>query len=576
MADMKRLLAYLGPYRRDLAVAWLLVFIETCFELIIPSMMADLVDLGVACRDVPYMLFKGGQMALLALLALATGLTYARFAARAAYGWGARIRKAEYEHLQAFSFANIDRFETSSLVTRLTGDITVMQNAVNNGFRPLIRAPIMLVLGMFFSFSMDRDLAIVFLVITPVLGIVLFLIVSKVAPMYALLQKSVDGLNSVVEENLRAIRTVKAFVREDHEEKKFGSANDSLRNAAIRTNSMAVLNMPFFQAAMYLCILLLMYFGGRMVLAGTLMIGELTGFLTYVMQVLNSMMMLSNVFLLLTRSLASARRIAEVLDEVPDLKEKEHPLEEVRDGSVEFRNVSFRYAESAEHCTLEDISFTVRAGASIGILGGTGSGKSSLVQLIDRLYDVSCGAVFVGGADVRDYSLHALRDGVAMILQKNLLFSGTVRENLLWGKADASDEEIWDACAKAGAAEFLRRFPQGLDTDLGQGGVNVSGGQKQRLCIARALLKKPKILILDDSASAVDTATELYIRRQLQSIKGMTRIIIAQRISSVMHADEIIVLDDGRIAAMGSHDELLRSSAIYREIYDSQMKGGTL
>ena len=576
MNDLKRLFSYLGPYGKDLAIAWVLVFIETSFELIIPSMMADLIDEGVAAGDAGYMVAKGAQMAFCALLALATGLAYARFAARAAYGWGERIRQAEYSRIQEYAFPNIDKFETSSIVTRLTGDITVMQNAINNGFRPLVRSPIMLLLGIFFSFSMNAELAIIFVIITPLLGIGLFAIVRRVAPMYKVLQKTVDGLNGVVEEDLRAIRTVKAFVREGYEERRFGEVNARLRKAGSDTNSAAVINLPFFQASMYLCILLLMYFGGSMVIEGTLQFGELTGFLTYVMQVLNSMMMLSNVFLLLTRSLASAHRICEILDEVPELQEKDDPVRTIADGSVEFRHVTFRYSQEADEDTLEDITLSIRAGETIGIIGGTGSGKSTMVQLIDRLYDVSDGAVLVGGVDVRDYSLHSLRDAVAMILQKNLLFSGTVRDNLRWGDADASDEEIWQACRIAGAEEFLRRFPAGLDTDLGQGGVNVSGGQKQRLCIARALLKKPKVLILDDSASAVDTATELCIRRELQRLEGMTKIYIAQRISTVMHADRIVILDGGRIADVGTHSQLLESSPIYREIYELQMKGGML
>lgn len=576
MSDFRRLLSLLGPYRRDMIIAASLVFIETCFELIIPTMMADLIDIGVANSDTRYMFIKGGQMALCAFLALATGLAYARFAARAAYGWGARIRQAEYENLQTFSFSNMDSFETGSIVTRLTSDITVMQNAVNNGLRPLVRAPVMFLLGVFFSFTMNARLALVFIILTPILGIVLFAIVRKVAPLYSVLQKTVDRLNGVVEENLRAIRTVKAFVRGEYEEKKFCTVNDMLYTTASRTNSMAVLNLPFFQATMYICVLMLMYFGGSMVLAGSLQVGQLTGFLSYVMQVLNSMMMLSNVFLLLTRSLASASRIAEVLDEKSPLVEKEKPIQHIPSGCVEFRNVCFKYCTDAGQYTLSGISLKIEEGQTVGVLGGTGSGKSTLVQLIDRLYDTSEGTVFVGGHDVRDYSLYALREGVGMVLQKNLLFSGTVRENMLWGNGNASDEEIWKACEDAGAAEFLTRFPKGLDTDLGQGGVNVSGGQKQRLCIARALLKHPKILILDDSTSAVDTATESQIREALGRLHGVTKIFIAQRISTVVGADRIYILDDGKLVGSGDHNSLMRTSRIYREIYDSQMKGGTL
>ena len=576
MRNLKKLLSCLGRYRKDIIIACLLVMIETSFELIIPTMMADLIDKGVAEGNTSYMLSKGGEMALCALLALITGLSYARFAAKAAYGWGAEIREREYEMLQKYAFSNIDKYETSSLVTRMTSDITVMQNTINNGLRPLVRAPVMLVLGIIFSFSMNAELAVVFLVITPVLGIVLYSIVRRVAPKYSVLQSTIDGLNGVVEENLRAIRTVKAFVRDGYEEEKFEERNSRLKSTATATNRLAMLNLPFFQAAMYICVLCLMFFGGSMVLRGTLQIGELTGFLSYVMQVLNSMMMLSNVFLLLTRSLASAERICMVLDEEPAMKEKPDAIQAVPSSSVEFRNVSFKYSAEAKEETLKNISMEIPAGSTIGILGGTGSGKTSLVQLIDRLYDVDEGEVLVGGIDVRDYSLYSLREAVGMVLQKNLLFSGTIRENLLWGNKDASDEEIWKACDIAGAAEFLKRFPDGLDTDLGQGGVNVSGGQKQRLCIARALLKSPKILIFDDSTSAVDSATEKKIRDGLARLTGVTKIFIAQRISTVMDADCIFILDDGRLAASGTHRELMESSSLYREIYDSQMKGGSL
>ncbi len=576
MSNLKRLFALFGKYRKSIMIACILLIIETSFELIIPSMMADLIDNGVAYGDVSYMLRKGGEMAICAILALITGLTYAKFAARAAYGWGASIREAEYRKLQTYDFANIDRFETSSLVTRMTGDITVMQNMINNGLRPLVRSPVMLILGLIFSFSMNAKLALVFLVLVPVLGMGLFVIVRHVAPMYSVLQRTVDSLNSVVEENLRAIRTVKAFVRGEYEEEKFGVVNTGLQAVATKTNRTAVLNLPLFQSIMYICVLSLMFFGGTMVISGELQVGELTGFLSYVMQVLNSMMMLSNVFLLLTRSIASAERIGTVLCEEPTLKEKKDPAAEIPSSSVEFCSVSFKYSANAKEETLHDINLRIEPGTTVGIIGGTGSGKTTLVQLIDRLYDVDEGSVLVGGIDVRDYSLRTLRDGVAMVLQKNLLFSGSIRDNLRWGDKDADDSAILQACEKAGVLEFIRRFPQGLDTDLGQGGVNVSGGQKQRLCIARALLKNPRIMIFDDSTSAVDSATEKGIRESLKRLDGMTKIFIAQRISTVIDADCIFILDDGRLVSSGTHRELMETSPIYREIYDSQMKGGML
>ena len=574
MKDLRCLFRYLGPYRRDLFMGGLLVLIETVFELVIPVFMADLIDVGVANGDVSYIIYKGVQMAVCAGLALITGLLYARFAARAAYGWGARVREAEFEKIQDYAFSNLDRFETSSLVTRMTTDVTVLQNAVNGGLRPLVRSPVMLAMGLGLSFRMNPRLALVFVVCAPVLAVILFAVVGKVAPMYSRLQKAMDGLNNVVQENLTAIRAVKAFVRGEYEEEKFRDVNGELLSTSERTFHFAVLNLPAFQLVMYTSIVLIFWFGGRMILGGELLVGELTGFLSYVLQVMNSLMMISNVFLLLTRSLASAHRIVEVLDETPALTSPAEPVTEVADGSVDFDGVSFKYHEKARQYALADVDLHIRAGQTVGILGGTGSAKTTLVQLIPRLYDATEGAVKVGGVDVRDYDLTVLRDAVSIVLQKNELFSGTVRENLQWGAPEAGDEEIWAACRAACADEFLERMPKGLDTDLGQGGVNVSGGQKQRLCIARALLKKPKILIFDDSTSAVDTATEGKIRTALAELTGVTKIIIAQRITSVMNTDLIVILEDGKIHATGTHDQLLASDPIYQEIYASQMKGG--
>ena len=575
MKEFRRLMSYLGPYRRDMFIGALLVLVETVFELVIPLFMADLIDVGVQNRDLDYILYKGVQMGVCAVLALITGLLYARFAARAAYGWGARIREAQYEKVQQFAFSNLDRFESSSLVTRMTTDVTVLQNAINGGLRPLVRSPVMLVMGLGLSFWMNARLALVFVVCAPVLACTLFLVVRKVAPMYSRLQAAVDGLNKVVQESLTAIRAVKAFVRGEYEETQFDRVNTELMETSQRTFHFAVLNLPAFQSTMYTAVVLILWFGGGMILQNRLQVGELTGFLSYVLQVMNSFMMISNVFLLLTRALASAHRVAEVLDETPALTSPAGAVETVADGSVDFENVSFKYHADAREYALAGVDLHIAAGQTVGILGGTGSAKTTLVQLIPRLYDATEGTVKVGGRDVRRYDLAVLRDAVGIVLQKNVLFSGTVRENLQWGDKNASDEAIWAACRAACADEFLQRMPGGLDADLGQGGVNVSGGQKQRLCIARALLKKPKILIFDDSTSAVDTATEAKIRTALAALSGVTKIIIAQRVTSVMHADLIVILEDGRIHAAGTHSQLLVSDPIYQEIYASQTKGGS-
>ena len=574
MRELKRLFVCLHEYRRDLILGMVLVLAETFFELVIPVLMADLIDVGVANRDVHYILMKGAQMGVCAVLALAAGLLYARFAARAAYGWGANIREAEFRRVQSYAFSNLDHFETSGLVTRMTTDVTVIQNAMSGGLRPLVRSPLMLVMGIGLSIMMNARLALVFLVCAPVLALIMFFIVRSVAPRYSVLQRAVDKLNAVVQENLTAIRAVKAFVRGEYEEEKFSSANGTLMETSAGTFRRAVLNLPALQFAMYSSIVGIMWFGGYMIIGSQLKVGELTGFLSYVLQVMNSLMLISNVFLMLTRSLASARRIGEVLDEAPALSSPDGAVTEVADGSVDFEGVSFKYRADAAEYALSGVDLHISAGETVGILGGTGSAKSTLVQLIPRLYDATEGTVRVGGRDVREYDLAALRDAVAMVLQKNVLFSGTIRENLRWGDPDADDEALMAACRAACAEEFIERMPRGLDTDLGQGGVNVSGGQKQRLCIARALLKKPKVLIFDDSTSAVDTATEAKIRSALAALRGVTKIIIAQRISSVMNTDKIVILEDGRIHAVGTHAELLASDPIYQEIYASQMRGG--
>lgn len=574
MKQLVRMLDYLGPYKKSMIAGAALVFIETCFELVIPVLMADIIDIGVARHDVSFIMNKGIQMGICAVLSLITGLLYARYAARASYGLGARIREAQYEKVQKYSFANLDHFDTSSLVTRMTTDVTVIQNSINGGLRPMVRGPVMLILGIGLSIWMNAKLAIVFLISTPILACILFFIVHKVAPMYGVLQKAVDKLNNVVQEGLTAIYAVKAFVRGEYEEEKFNNVNNDLMVTGQKTFHYAVLNVPAFQFTMYTAIVLIMWFGGNMIISDKLQVGELTGFLSYVLQVMNSLMMISNVFILLTRSLASAERINEVIDEKLNLLSPENAVKEVPNGSVDFENVSFKYHEDAKEYALSNVNLHIREGETIGILGGTGASKTTLVQLIPRLYDATKGNVYVGGRNVKEYDLTALRDSVGIVLQKNLLFSGTIRENLQWGNRTADDDEIWEACRKSGAAEFIEKMPDGLGTDLGQGGVNVSGGQKQRLCIARALLKNPKILIFDDSTSAVDTATEAKIREALSELKSVTKIIIAQRILSVMNTDKIIIMDDGKINAIGTHEELLAGNEIYQEIYNSQMREG--
>ena len=574
MKDMKRLFGYMGPYKKDMILGALFVMIETGFELFIPIMISNLIDIGVANHDVNYIYVKGVQMALLALGALVTGLLYAHFSAKASYGWGAEIRKAEYARVQQYAFSNLDHFVTSSLITRMTTDVNVLQNMIISGFRPITRGPSLLIMGIGLSFYMNPKLAFVFVVCTPILAIILFLIVRKVAPMYTRLQSIMDRLNQVVQENLTAIRAVKAFVRDEYEEDKFEEVNRDMAKSSETTFHYAVLNLPAFQGIMYTTIVMILWFGGNMILKSELAVGNLTGFLSYVMQVINSLMMLANVFLLLTRSLASAHRIAEILDENFVLTSPENGEKKVKDGSIDFENVSFKYREDAREYALENVNLHIPAGQTIGVIGTTGSAKTTLVQLIPRLYDATTGVVRVGGVNVHDYDLSVLRDSVNITLQKNVLFSGTVRENLKWGNPFADDETIWKACRAACADEFLSRMPDGLDTMLEQGGNNLSGGQKQRLCIARALLGNAKILIFDDSTSAVDTATEKKIRKALADYKDVTKIIIAQRITSVMNTDQIVILDDGKVHRVGTHKELLANDPIYQEIYASQMKGG--
>ena len=574
MNDLRLIFRYGKPYRRDLWAAAGLIFIECIFEMVIPVLMSTLVDEGVPSHNMAIILRQGGLMALCAVLALITGLLYARYAARFANGFAAELRLAEYAAVQKFDFANLDHFSSASLVTRMTTDATVLLNAINAGLRPFVRSPVMLAMGLGMAFLLSPKLTIVFLITTPILTILLTLIVRKVGPLYGRQQSAVDHLNSRIQESLTAIRAIKAFVRGDYENEQFNAVNTELSDASTETFRYAVLNLPAFQTIMYTAIVCIMWFGGGFILQGDMSVGQLTAFLSYVLQVLNSVMMFSGAFLQMTRSLASARRIREVLTEQPDLANAAEPVDTVPNGQIDFEGVSFKYNAAAQKSALSDITLHIPAGATVGIIGGTGSAKTTLVQLIPRLYDATEGTVKVGGRDVRDYDLTALRDAVGIVLQKNLLFSGTIRDNLKWGNPDAAEEQLWAACRAAHADEFLNRMPQGLDTDLGQGGCNVSGGQKQRLCIARTLLKHPKVLIFDDSTSAVDTATESGIRRALAELGDVTKLIIAQRISSVQSADIIVILDDGRLHAVGTHDELLKKDTIYQEIYNSQMKGG--
>lgn len=572
MNELKKVFSSMRPYRVSFVLAVLFVVIETSFELFIPLIMADIIDIGIVTQDMDYILWKGVQMAGCALLSLVTGLLYAKFAAIAANGFGAVLREREFTRIQTYSFSNLDHFDSSSLVTRLTSDVTVMQNVINAGLRPCVRGPVMLVLGIIMSFLINARLAVVFLVSGPILAVILAMIVKKIAPMYRYLQEAIDHVNSIVSETLTAIRAVKAFVRGEYEEEKFGKVNTDLMEIGQHTFHYAVINLPAFQFTMYVSIIAILWFGGQLIFIGGMQVGELTGFLSYVLQIMNSLMMISNVFLLLTRSLASAHRICEVLEEQSDITDGDAQLG-LEHGSIEFSHVSFKYRKEAKEYVLSDISLDIKEGETVGIIGGTGSAKSTLVSLIPRLYDISEGSLKVGGHDVKEYSLTHLRDQIGIVLQKNVLFSGTIKENLCWGNPQASDEELREACRIACADEFVERFEKQYDTYLEEGGVNVSGGQKQRLCIARALLKKPKILIFDDSTSAVDTATDTSIREGLAKLKDTTKIIIAQRISSVMHADKIVILEDGHLNAVGTHEQLLKNNPIYQEIYESQQKG---
>ena len=572
---MKKLWPYTRGYRKWILFGVLCSASEAVFELLLPLVMADIVDTGIPSGDTGYILARGALMVLMALVSMSLGIGSAVFSSRAGQGFGANLRQAQYDHIQDFSFRNIEKFSTASLVTRLTNDCNMLQMSLMMGMRLLVRAPVMLVSALVLAVSISLKLSRVFLVAMPLLLVLIGLIVKHVSPMFSSLQERTDDVNLAVQENLSGIRVVKSFVREDYEEEKFRKRNDALRSTSERAFGFVVMNMPIMMLVTYGTIIAVMWYGAPLVQAGELEVGLLSTFFTYITQVLMSLIMVSMIMMMITRAIACAKRVAEVLDEVPDITDASaSPGVTVADGSVDFDHVSFKYNDGSEKWNLRDIDLHIKSGMTVGVIGGTGSAKSTLVQLIPRLYEAQEGTVRVGGRPVQDYTMEHLRDAVSMVLQKNTLFSGTIRENLLWGDPDASEEELWAACRAACADEFLERMPDGLDTDLGQGGVNVSGGQKQRLCIARAMLRKPSILILDDSTSAVDSATEAAIRESFaKNLKDSTVIIIAQRISSVRYADEILILDDDHIAGRGTHEELLRTNAIYQEIYKSQQEG---
>ncbi len=574
---LRRLFSYMGRYKKYAFLALFCIAVESVFELLVPLIMADLVDVGVASGDRAYIFQKGGEMVICGVLALILGVGSARFAALAGQGLGAQLRQAEYEKLQKYSFSNIDHFRVSSLVTRLTSDVTNIQNTVSTGMRPFCRGPVMLVAATAVAFSINRELAVVFLVALPVLACLLFLITMKVRPLYGTMQGAIDNVNRIIQENLTAVRVVKAYVRGDYEKAKFEEGNETLKEQSERAFCLAALNMPAMQFVMYGTILSILWFGGELIHAGGMEVGELTGFLSYVLQILNSLMMISNVFLMMTRSVASGVRIMEVIDEKVDITDEKARDIQVERGEIAFDHVWFKYKKEAREYVLSDISFHIEPGQTVGIIGQTGAAKTTLVQLIPRLYEAEKGRIYIDGIPVEEYPMEHLRDAIAMVLQKNTLFSGSLLSNLKWGNENAGRKEVELACHIACADEFIDRLPKGYETEMGQGGVNVSGGQKQRLCIARALLKRPKVLILDDSTSAVDTATESSIRERMRKyLPDMTKIIIAQRISSVRHADQIIILDDGKVNDIGTHETLLERNEIYRQIYDSQKEGGEL
>ncbi|WP_282195494.1 ABC transporter ATP-binding protein [Thomasclavelia cocleata] len=574
---LKTLLTQVKEYKKVAILTPILVILEVILEVAIPFFMSMIIDKGINVNDLDVVIKIGVIMLIASFVSLLAGALAGKYAAKASTGFAKNLRKAMYYNIQDFSFANIDKYSTAGLVTRLMTDVTNVQNAFQMIIRMCIRAPLMLICAMTMAFIINAQLALIFVVAIIFLGIVLTFIMTRAHPLFKRIFRTYDDLNASVQENISGIRVVKAYVREEFEDQKFKKTSGLIYKLFLKAENYLVFNQPLMQFTVYGCIIMISWFGAHMIVGGTLTTGELTSMFTYVMMILMSLMMLSMVFVMIVMSIASAQRISEVINEKSTLHNPSSPDYKIKDGSIDFNHVYFSYFDDQDEVNLRDINVHIKSGQTIGIIGGTGSAKSTFVQLIPRLYDVTKGEVFVGGKDVRSYDLNTLRNEVAMVLQKNVLFSGTIKENLRWGKKDATDQEIEHVCKLAQADEFIQRFPDKYDTYIEQGGSNVSGGQKQRLCIARALLKKPKILILDDSTSAVDTKTDALIRKAFrEEIPGTTKIIIAQRISSVEDADLIIVLDDGKISAMGTNQELLKTCEIYQDIYQTQKKGGSL
>ena len=571
---LKKLSNYIGNYKKDSILTPIFVSLEVIMEVILPLLMAKIVDNGVEKGNMKYVTFLGLIMLVIALVSLTFGALAGKTGATASTGFAKNLRRAMFHNIQDFSFQNVDKYSTSGLITRLTTDVTNVQNAYLMIIRILVRCPFMLISAMAMSFYINFNMALIFLGATIFLGGALYIVISRAYPIFDSVFKKYDNLNESVQENLTGIRVVKAYVREEHEVSKFHKASKNLYDNFIKAEKLVIMNGPIMQFTMYTIIILFSWFGAKFIISDRMTTGELMSLFTYAGNILMSLMMISMVLVMITMAKSSAERIVEVLDEESTLKNNENPIYEVKDGEIEFENVDFSYSNDKNKLSLENINLKIKSGETIGIIGGTGSAKSSLVQLIPRLYDVTSGSIKVSGIDVRDYDIETLRNAVSMVLQKNVLFSGTIKENLRWGNKDATDEEIIKACEAAQATEFIETLPDKYDTYIEQGGTNVSGGQKQRLTIARALLKNPKILILDDSTSAVDTKTDSLIRKAFkESIPNVTKIIIAQRISSVEEADKIIVLDDGKINGIGTHEELLQNNDIYKDVYKGQMKG---